>query len=133
MLKGFKEFVMRGNIIDLAVAVIIGGAFGAVVNALVRDLITPFIAAIGGKQDFSGIFFTVNGSKFMVGEFLNALTSFLIISAVIYFLVVTPMNKIMEKIKRGEKVDPTEKPCPECMSSIPIKAKRCKYCTSVVK
>jgi len=124
---------MRGNIIDLAVAVIIGGAFGAVVNALVRDLITPFIAAIGGKQDFSGIFFTVNGSKFMVGEFLNALTSFLIISAVIYFLVVTPMNKIMEKIKRGEKVDPTEKPCPECMSSIPIKAKRCKYCTSVVK
>jgi large conductance mechanosensitive channel len=133
MLKGFKEFIIRGNVIDLAVAVVIGGAFGAIVNALVRDLITPFIAAIGGKPDFSGIFFTINGSKFMIGDFLNAVTSFLIISAVIYFFVVTPMNKIMAKMKRGEKVDPTDKICPECLSSIPIKAKRCKFCTSEVK
>jgi large conductance mechanosensitive channel len=133
MLKGFKEFILRGNVIDLAVAVVIGGAFGAIVNALVRDLITPLVAAIGGKRDFSGIFFTVNGSKFMIGDFMNAVVSFLIISAVIYFFVVTPMNKIMARMKRGEKVDPTEKMCPECLSSIPIKAKRCKYCTAEVK
>jgi large conductance mechanosensitive channel len=133
MFKGFKEFILRGNVIDLAVAVVIGGAFGAIVTALVKDLITPFIAAIGGKPDFSGIFFTVNGSKFMIGDFLNALVSFVIIAAVIYFFVVMPVNKVMERVKRGEKVDPTEKPCPECLSSIPIKAKRCKYCTAVVK
>lgn len=133
MLKGFKEFILRGNVIDLAVAVVIGGAFGAIVNALVKDLITPFIAAIGGKPDFSGIFFTINGSKFMIGDFLNAVVSFLIIASVIYFFVVMPVNKIMEKMKRGEKVDPTDKVCPECLSSIPLKAKRCKYCTAAVK
>ncbi len=132
MVKGFKQFIMRGNIVDLAVAVVIGGAFGMIVNALVKDLIPPLIAALGGKPDFSGIFFTINNSKFMVGDFLNALTSFLIISAVIYFFVVIPMNKLMEKVKRGEKVDPTEKICPECLSMIPIKARRCKFCTSVV-
>ena len=133
MLRGFKEFIIRGNVIDLAVAVVIGGAFGAIVNALVKDLITPLIAAIGGKPDFSGIFFTVNGSRFMIGDFLNAVVSFAIIAAVIYFFVVTPMNKITEKMKKGEKVDPTEKICPECLSFIPIKAKRCKFCTAAVK
>src|SRR4030066_2056898 len=124
MLKGFRDFILRGNIVDLAVAVVIGGAFGAIVNALVKDLVTPLIAAIGGNPDFSGIYFTINNSKFMIGDFLNSLTSFLIISAVIYFLVITPMNKLMEKVKRGEKVDPTEKSCPQCLSMIPIKAKR---------
>jgi large conductance mechanosensitive channel len=131
-MEGFKKFILRGNIVDLAVAVVIGGAFGAIVNALVKDLVTPLIAAIGGNPDFSGIYFTINNSKFMIGDFLNALTSFLIISAVIYFFVVTPMNKLLEKVKRGEKVDPTEKTCPQCLSMIPIKAKRCKFCTSIV-
>jgi len=101
-MNGFKKFILRGNIVDLAVAVVIGGAFGAIVNALVKDLITPLIAALGGEPDFSNIYFTINNSKFMVGDFLNTLTSFLIISAVIYFFVVTPMNKLMEKVKRGE-------------------------------
>ena len=128
--EGFKKFILRGNIVDLAVAVVIGGAFGGIVNALVKDLITPLIAALGGEPDFSDIYFTINNSKFMIGDFLNSLTSFLIISAVIYFLVITPMNKLMEKVKRGEKVDPTEKTCPQCLSMIPIKAKRCKFCTS---
>lgn len=132
-MNGFKKFILRGNIVDLAVAVVIGGAFGGIVNALVKDLVTPLIAAIGGNPDFSGIYFTVNNSKFMIGDFLNSLTSFLIISAVIYFLVITPMNKLMEKVKRGEKVDPTEKACPQCLSMIPIKAKRCKFCTTVVE
>lgn len=129
MLKGFKEFIFRGNIVDLAVAVVIGGAFGTIVNALVKDLITPLIAAIGGKPDFSGFYFTINNSKFMIGDFLNAVVSFVIIAAVIYFFVIVPMNKLMAKMNRGETVDPTEKSCPECLSLIPIKAKRCKYCT----
>jgi large conductance mechanosensitive channel len=133
MLKGFRDFILRGNVIDLAVAVVIGGAFGTVVAALVKDLITPLIAAIGGKPDFSNLFFTVNGSKFMAGDFINALISFLIIAAVIYFLIVLPMNSIMKKINSGKNVDPTEKTCPECLSLIPIKAKRCKYCTAAQK
>ena len=133
MLKGFRDFILRGNVIDLAVAVVIGGAFGTIVTALVKDLITPLIAAIGGKPDFSGIFFNINGSKFMVGDFLNALISFLIIAAVIYFLIVLPMNAVMKKVNSGKTVDPTEKACPECLSQIPIKAKRCKYCTAEQK
>lgn len=133
MFKGFRDFVLRGNVVDLAVAVVIGAAFGTIVNALVKDIITPIIGALGGKPDFSGIAFTINNSKFMVGDFLNALISFLIIAAVIYFLIVLPMNKIMAKIKKGEKVDPTEKSCPECLSMIPVKARRCKFCTTVIK
>lgn len=131
-MKGFKEFIMRGNVVDLAVAVVIGGAFGTIVNSLVKDLVTPLIAAMGGQPNFSDIYFTINNSKFMIGDFLNALTSFLIISGVIYFFVVAPMNKLMDRVKRGEKVDPTEKTCPQCLSLIPLKAKRCKFCTSVV-
>lgn len=133
MIKGFRDFILRGNVIDLAVAVVIGGAFGKIVDALVKDLITPFIGAFGGQPDFSAIVFTINGSKFMIGDFINALISFLIIAAVIYFFVVTPMNHMMARIKKGEKVDPTEKACPECLSLIPLKAKRCKFCTAVVK
>lgn len=133
ILKGFRDFVLRGNVIDLAVAVVIGAAFGSIVTALVKDLITPLIGAIGGQRDFSNIFFTINSSKFLVGDFLNALISFLIISAVIYFLVVLPMNQLMKRLKSGEKVDPTDKTCPECLSQIPVKAHRCKYCTSVQK
>lgn len=133
MLKGFRDFLLRGNVVDLAVAVVVGGAFTAIVTALVKDIITPLIGAIGGSPDFSNIFFTVNNSKFMVGDFLNAVISLLIVSSVIYFLVVLPMNTIMKKIKRGEKVDISEKACPECLSQIPVKATRCKYCTTVLK
>ena len=133
MIKGFRDFILRGNVIDLAVAVVVGAAFNSIVTALVKDLITPLIAALGGNRDFSGIYFTVNNSKFMIGDFFNALISFLIISSVVYFFIVLPMNKIMAGIKRREKTDPTEKTCPECLSQIPLKAKRCKFCTSPQK
>lgn len=132
MFKGFKDFIMKGNVVDMAVGVVIGIAFGGVITALVKDLVTPIIGVFGGTPDFSGIFFTVNHSKFMVGDFINSLLSFLIIAAVIYIAVVIPMNKVMEKMKSGKSVDPTEKACPECLSMIPIKARRCKFCTSIV-
>ncbi len=132
MLKGFRDFILRGNVIDLAVAVVIGAAFSGIVNALVKDLITPLIGAIGGEPDFSNIYFTVNNSKFLVGDFLNALISFLMISAVIYFFVVLPMNKVMERMKKGEKIEANERACPECLSPIPLKAKRCKFCTAQI-
>lgn len=130
MLKGFRDFILRGNVIDLAVAVVVGGAFNAIVTALVSDLITPFISAIGGNPDFSELYFTINNSKFMIGHFINALISFVIIAAVIYFLIVTPMNKLLARVKKGEKIDPTEKQCPFCLSQVPIKATKCKFCTS---
>lgn len=131
MLKGFKQFMMRGNVIDLAVAVVIGAAFGAVVTALVKDLITPLIAAIVGKPDFSAIVFEVNGSKFMIGDFINGLVSFVLISAAIYFFVVLPVNALTARMRRGEAPpDPTTKKCPECLSEVPIAAKRCAFCTS---
>jgi large conductance mechanosensitive channel len=133
MFKGFRLFLMRGNVIDLAVAVVVGGAFGAVVTALVKDLITPLIAAIGGKPDFSAIVFTINGSKFLIGDFINAIISFLMIGAAIYFFVVAPMNALLARVRRGEAPpDPTTKKCPECLSEIPIAAKRCAFCTSAV-
>ena len=130
-MKGFKQFLMRGNVIDLAVAVVMGAAFGAVVTALVKDLITPLIAAIVGKPDFSGIKFTVNSSQFAIGEFINALVSFILIGAAVYFFVVLPMNTLVARLKRGEvPPDPTTKQCPECLSEIPIAARRCKFCTA---
>ena len=132
-MKGFRQFLLRGNVIDLAVAVVIGGAFGAVVTALVKDLITPIIAAIGGKPDFSRISFTINQSQFLVGDFLNAVLSFLMIGTAIYFFVVLPVNTVMERVRRGQVVpDPTTKICPECLSTIPIAARRCAFCTSTV-
>jgi large conductance mechanosensitive channel len=134
MLKGFKQFLLRGNVVDLAVAVVIGGAFGAVVAALVKDLLTPLIAAIVGKPDFSAIEFTVNGSKFLIGDFVNAVISFLLVSAAIYFFVVAPMNMIVERRRRGEPPpDPTTKKCQECLSEIPIAAHRCAFCTQPVR
>jgi len=132
VLKGFKNFILKGNVVDMAVGVVIGVAFGTVVTAMVKDLITPLIGIFGGTPDFSAFYFTINGSKFMIGEFINSLISFLTIAAVIYFAVVIPMNKIMKKLEAGKSEDPTEKTCPECLSLIPIKAKRCKYCTAVV-
>jgi len=129
MLKGFKQFLLRGNVIDLAVAVVIGGAFGAVVAALVKDILTPLIAAIVGQPDFSAIQFTVNGSKFLIGDFINAIVAFVLVAAAIYFFVVTPMNAMIARRRRGEAPpDPTTKKCPECLSEVPIAARRCAFC-----
>ncbi|TMJ60685.1 MAG: large conductance mechanosensitive channel protein MscL [Alphaproteobacteria bacterium] len=131
MLQGFKQFILRGNVLDLAVAVVMGVAFGAVVTALVKDLITPLIGAIGGKPDFSAIEFTVNGSKFPIGDFLNALVSFILIAAAVYFFIVLPMNTFLARMRRGEAApDPTTKKCPECLSDVPIAARRCAFCTT---
>ena len=130
-MKGFKQFLLRGNVLDLAVAVVMGAAFGGVVTALVKDLITPLIAAIVGKPDFSAIAFEVNGSKFMLGDFINALLSFVLIAAAVYVFVVLPVNAFMARMRRGEAPpDPTTKKCPECMSEVAIAAKRCAFCTS---
>jgi large conductance mechanosensitive channel len=130
MLKGFKTFLLRGNVVDLAVAVVIGAAFGAVVAALVKDLLTPLIAAIVGQPDFSAIVFTVNGSKFLIGDFINAVLALVLVAAAIYFFVVMPMNMIVERRRRGEAVpDPTTKKCPECLSEVPVAALRCAFCT----
>ena len=128
MLRGFREFVVRGNVIDLAVAVVIGAAFGAVIAAFVKDLITPLIAAFIGKPDFSALGVTINGSRLLVGDFLNAVISFVMVAAAIYVFVVTPVNALNARRKRGE--DPTTKKCPECLSEVPVGARRCAFCTS---
>jgi large conductance mechanosensitive channel len=131
MLQGFKQFMLRGNVLDLAVAVVMGAAFGAVVTALVKDLITPLIAALIGKPDFSAIDFTMHGSKFALGDFINAIVSFILIGAAVYFFVVLPVNNILARMRRGEAApDPTTKKCPECLSDVPIAARRCAFCTS---
>jgi large conductance mechanosensitive channel len=133
MLKGFRQFLLRGNVIDLAVAVVIGAAFGTVVSALVKDLLTPLIAAIVGKPDFSAIAFTVNGSKFLAGDFINAVVSFVLVGSAVYFFVVVPVNAFMARMRRGEvPPDPTTKKCPECLSDIPIAARRCAFCTTAI-
>ncbi len=129
-MKGFRQFIARGNLIDLAVAVVIGTAFAALVAALVADIITPLIAAIAGKQDFSKLLFTIHKSKFLYGSFINALLSFLIIAAVVYFLIVAPVAKI--SVRRNRDKAATERDCPQCLSSIPVAATRCKYCTAEV-
>jgi large conductance mechanosensitive channel len=125
MFKGFRDFLMRGNVVDLAVAVVIGAAFNAVVASAVKDVFTPFIAAIAGKPDFATVGFTLNGTHFPIGNFINALVSFIIVAAVVYYAVVVPMNSLT---RRDEA--PATKPCPECASDIPLTAKRCKYCAS---
>ena len=133
MIKGFKQFLLRGNVVELAVAVVMGAAFTAVVNALVKDLLTPFIAAIVGAPDFSAIAIELNGSKFLIGDFINALISFLLISAAVYFFVVLPVNALMARMRRGEAPpDPTTKKCPECLSEVAIAARRCAFCTSAL-
>lgn len=133
MLKGFRDFLVRGNVVDLAVAVVIGAAFSNIVAALSKDLITPTIGIIGGTPDFSSFKYSINGSELMIGDFLNAIISFLITASVIYFFIVVPMNRITAKINKGKSEDPTEQSCPECLSLIPVKATRCKFCTSVIK
>ena len=128
MFKGFKEFILRGNVVDLAVAVVIGAAFGAVVTAFVKDLITPLIAAIFGKPDFSSLSFTINSSTFLYGEFINAVIAFVLIAAAVYFVVVAPMNALAARRAKGQ--DPTTRECPQCLSEIPVGARRCPHCTS---
>ena len=133
MLTGFRQFLLRGNVIDLAVAVVIGGAFGTVIAAMVKDLLTPLIAAVVAQPDFSAITFTVNGSQFLIGDFINALLAFVLISAAVYFFVVVPVNAIAARRARGEAPpDPTTKKCPECLSEVPIAARRCAFCTSAL-
>ncbi len=134
MLKDFKKFILRGNVIDLAVAVVIGAAFGAIVTALVSDFVTPLIAAIGGQPDFSKQQFHLHGSTFHYGDFINKLISFLLIATVVFFFIVQPLNKLMSHLNPQDDVDvPSERECPFCKSAIPAQATKCKFCTSSVK
>ena len=132
MLKEFRTFILRGNLVDLAVAVVVGAAFGAVVTALVSDIITPIIAAVGGKPDFSSLSFTINGSKFAYGDFFNALLSFLIIAATVFFFVIKPVGALLERYSTERDVEVETRECPECLSAIPHTARRCAFCTSEV-
>ena len=132
MFKDFRQFILRGNLVDLASAVVIGAAFTAVVNAVVKDLITPLIAAIGGKPNFDKLAFTINGSRFAYGDFINALLTFLIIAAVVFFLVIKPVNALLDRLKPEPKVGQETRECPECLSDIPVAAKRCAFCTTQV-
>ncbi len=133
MAGGLKQFLLRGNVVDMAVGVVVGAAFGAVVTELTKDLLTPLIAAIVGKPDFSNVQFTVNGSKFLIGNFINALVSFLLIGIAVYYFVVVPVNAMIARTsKEPAPADPTTKKCPECLSEIPIAAKRCAFCTSQI-
>jgi len=133
MLNDFKQFLLRGNVVDLAVAVVIGAAFGAVITALVQDLLTPLIAAIGGQQDFSALDFTINDSTFRYGDFINKVITFVTIAAAVFFFVVVPINALIARSRREPPADPTTRKCPECLSEIPIDARRCAFCTSQVR
>ncbi len=130
MAGGFKQFLLRGNVVDLAVGVVVGAAFGGVVTAFTKDLLTPLIAAIAGKPDFSALQFKVNNSKFLVGDFINAIVSFLIIATAVYYMVVLPMNALVARVHKEPPAEPTKTKCPQCLSEIPIGAKRCPFCTS---
>ncbi len=133
MADGFKQFLLRGNVVDLSVGVVVGAAFGAVVTAFTKDLLTPMIAAVVGKPDFSAIQLTINNSKFLVGDFINAIVSFLIVATAVYYMVVLPINALIARTKKAEPVAaPTTKSCPECLSEIPLAARRCAHCTSVL-
>jgi large conductance mechanosensitive channel len=129
MLKGFKQFILRGNVVDMAVGVVVGAAFATVVAAFTKDLLTPLIAALVGKPDFSAIEFTVNGSQFLLGDFINAAISFVLVAAAVYFFVVTPVNMLVSRMRKAPApADPTTRKCPECLSEIPIDARRCAQC-----
>lgn len=133
MFKEFKQFLLRGNVVDLAVGVVVGAAFGTVVTALVSDLITPLIAALAKVPDFSRLSFTLHESKFMYGHFINAVIAFLLVAAAIFFFVIKPMNLLVEKSRKEKPLDPTTKKCPECLSEVPIDAKRCSHCAQVIR
>ncbi len=131
-MKDFREFLLRGNLVDMAVGIVIGIAFAAVITALVADLVTPLIAAIGGNPDFSTLSFTIHKSHFLYGAFINALITFVVIAAVIYYLVVKPVNALMAQRKTEPPVDATTRECPHCLSQIPVGARRCAFCTQEV-
>ena len=132
MLREFRAFILRGNLVDLAVAVVIGTAFTAVVNALVKDIVTPLLAAVGGNPDFGRLAFTINGSRFAYGDFLNAALTFVIVAAVMFFLVIKPVNVLLDAMQTEPEVDSPTRPCPECLSQIPRAASRCAFCTTEV-
>jgi large conductance mechanosensitive channel len=132
MLKGFRDFILRGNVVDLAVAVVIGAAFTAIINSLVKDIINPLIAAIFHKPDFSYLVLDVGGGKITYGNFLNATIQFLLVAAAVYFFFVLPINKLMARFFPPKAEPPATKPCPECLSDIPVTAKRCSHCTQLV-
>ena len=132
MLTEFRTFLLRGNVVDLAVGVVIGAAFGAVVTSLVKNLLTPIVAAFFGSPDFSGLVFTINGSRFLYGEFINALIAFLAIAAAVFFFVVKPVNELMERYRTEPDPDERTHKCPECLSQIPVSARRCAFCTAEV-
>jgi large conductance mechanosensitive channel len=131
MFSGFRDFIFRGNVVDLAVAVIVGAAFNGVVAALVKDLLTPLIAAIFGKPNFAALTFTIHGSRFLYGDFINALVSFALVALAVYYFVVVPMNAVAARL-RSDAVPLEERTCPECLSKIPLEAHRCAFCTSLL-
>ena len=130
MLKDFKAFLLRGNVVDLAVAVVVGTAFGLVVKALVADLITPIVALIFGKPDFGALAFTINGSHFRYGDFINNLITFLSVAAAVFFFVVQPVNTLMARLRTQPDVESETRACTECLSNIPRQARRCAFCGS---
>jgi large conductance mechanosensitive channel len=132
MLREFKQFLLRGNVVDLSVGVVVGASFGTIVTALVKDILTPLIAAIVKVPDFSNLYFTINDSRFLYGDFINALISFLLVAGAVFFFVIKPINLLIRISKKEPPADPTTKKCTECMSEIPINAKRCAHCTQVV-
>lgn len=132
LIRDFKTFLLRGNVVDLAVAVVIGAAFGAVVTALVTDLLTPLVAAIFGQPDFSNLAFHWNSSTFLYGDFINAVIAFVLLAAAVFFVVVKPMEVLIQRSRKEPPIDPTTKKCPECLSEIPLAARRCAFCTSEV-
>jgi large conductance mechanosensitive channel len=131
-MSGFRKFILRGNVVDLAIAVVIGAAFGSVVQALVKDLITPIIGIFGGVPDFSALAFTVNNSRFLIGDFINVLLSFIVIAAVVYYFVVVPVGRLLDRFSPAPAPPAPTRECPECLSKIPTKARRCAFCTAVV-
>ena len=130
MLSDFRQFIVRGNLVDLAVAVVIGTAFAAVVTSLVEDLITPLIAAVGGESDFSALSFEINGSRFRYGEFINALLVLVLVGAVVFFLILRPVNALLARTRSEPPVDEETRDCPECLSQVPREARRCAFCTA---
>jgi large conductance mechanosensitive channel len=131
-MNGFRKFILRGNVVDLAVAVVIGASFAAVVTALVKDIITPIVGIFGGIPDFSGVYFSINTSRFLIGDFINALLAFLVMAAIIYFFIVLPVNTLMDRFGPTSEGAQKTRECPECLSKIPVKARRCAFCTAEV-
>jgi large conductance mechanosensitive channel len=131
-MSGFRKFILRGNVVDLAVAVVIGVAFTGVVQALVKDIVTPIIGILGGVPDFSAVSFAINGSRFLIGDFINAVLSFLVMGLVVYYFVVVPVGRLLDRFSPAPAPPAPTRECPECLSKIPVKARRCAFCTAVV-